>query len=359
MGVPALARGLGLWAWTRVSGLAVASGPLSGFWPVWLTTRLMITAILVVAVGCVAGWAFLRRAPMVRPLGEAGKVTAVKGRMGSGKSMFAMTMAVRQLEAGAYVATNFTMHVAHSSECQVGCKRPLFPGARWTLFRSLDDLAELKGDFEWSGGRRKCVRRVVVVIDEAQDLISADARSLPAVARFVLKNMRKNGIDLYWLTQDDGGVHKRLKSLTNEFVYCRSAKGRIFYAYFYDTAEKWGKPKRHTFVMKYKLDPRIASAYDTAEIIVPDVALMDERLTRAVKASTRRLGESGGAAPPPVGAVAPVRIRQRTAGDRVISSKTGRPESVGGGSQGRPVEAPEAPDEWWRSVPGGVAAPSP
>jgi hypothetical protein len=253
----------------------VKTNPL-GFWPKWLSPQVVWGFVVVCIVGTVLLKLLLRRPPKVRALDSAGRVIGIVGRMGSGKSYLAVRTAYAQLKAGAHVASNFTMR-----------PESLGKGGTWRRFNGWADLAELHGDFielragKWVAvdpwepevGRRRLVRRMVVIVDEAQLLASSiDQTKMPMVAQKTLGNLRKLGIDLYWLSQHESRVAKRLRDSTNEMYVCRASrrKGSItFYASVWEP-EHVRKPDKMLYRMKYKFDPKIARLYDTLEVVGPD-----------------------------------------------------------------------------------------
>lgn len=236
----------------------------------------------------------LGRPPKARAVHEHGRVIGFLGPMGSGKTYSAVRAAWQNIEAGADVYTNFTMHLRHEVECDSDCELPVVDGAgRWHRVTTMDEVAELRGEFVTTRGRKKCVRRFVCIIDEVQDLLSSDHGGLSDTARFGIKNIRKNGGDLTWTSQSEGGVHARLKALTNQYAVCSSfqtRKGPKFTVTYYER-ENLRKAGKELFTTKYRFDPVIGDLYDTAEIVVPDDDYVDERLAAVL--ATAGIGAHG------------------------------------------------------------------
>lgn len=175
----------------------------------------------------------------------SGRVVGVVGRMGSGKSYFAVRMAYSRLRAGARVCTNFTMNL------------PPHLAGNWQQFHGWDQFAELSD--------------AVVIIDEAH-LWAPSSQHLhfPTVARFKLSQARKFGLDVYWISQHEDRVNRTLRDLTNMVYVCRSFfEGRYFSAKGYEP-EKLRKKGEHIDRRGYRLDLRVANMYDTLEILDVD-----------------------------------------------------------------------------------------
>lgn len=252
--------------------IGAAANPL-GFWPVWLTPQVMwgsFGGLVVLGAGL---WLLSTRPSRPRPICEAGRVIGVVGLMGSGKSYMAVRLAAAQLDAGADVASNFSMHLDAKS------------GGQWRLFRDFADFAELTGDVDPDTGKIR--RRMVVIIDEAHLLApSNEPNALSRVARWKISQARKFGLDIYWISQHESKVAKPLRDLTTHLYVCKSTgrgKGLRFSATAYDpaTARKAGK---ELFRVAYRFEERIARMYDTLEIVEGSddgAAGRDGQMTRA------------------------------------------------------------------------------
>jgi hypothetical protein len=316
--------------------------------PSWAGPGTMWKVVGGVLLLAVVGRALLHRPPKLRVLTESGRVTGYIGRMGSGKTYAAVRSAYDHLAAGADVYTNFTMHLEHRTgedHCPHDCELPVLANAgRWQLVRTMDDVGKLRGEFETVRGRKVCVRRFVVILDEVQDLLSADHGGLSDTARFTIKNLRKFGGDLLWTSQSDGGVHRRLKDLTNQYGVCssaRSRKGRTFKVAYFDP-ENLRKAGKQLYTIKYSIEPRIAGLYDTSEIVVPEEEYVDDRLSVVLDATgvgVKKRGDVRGTS-----------TAHRSSG-QATKRATPRPASgpvvVGGMSEGwarRGVTIPTAPE---------------
>lgn len=201
---------------------------------------------------------------------QRGRVVGIVGRMGSGKSYFAVRMAYSRMKRGATIYTNFSMNLdpTHSEPCPANCVRrkrckcargcPCQMAARWHRFEGWDQFLHISN--------------AVVIIDEA-DLYapSHDPRCISDAVRWKLKMCRKHKIDLYWIAQGHMKVSSLLRNvLTNEIRVCTSwFGGKYFTAKTYQP-EHVGRDKKHTSRSGYRLNRRIAGLYDTLETIRGD-----------------------------------------------------------------------------------------
>jgi hypothetical protein len=256
--------------------------------PWWAEGRVVWKAFLGVVILTLLGRVLLRRPTKVRATDESGRVVGYIGRMGSGKTYAAVRSAHAHLLAGCDVYTNFSMHLRHDELCPEDCELPVIEGAgKWRLIRTMDQVAGLRGEFEVVRGRRRCTRRFVIILDEVQDLLSSDHGKLSDTARYTIKNLRKFGGDLLWTSQSEGGVHARLKALTNQYGVCSSEKargGRKFKVTYYDP-ETLRKPGKALFATTYRMEGEIGDLYDTSEIVVPESGYVDERLAVVLSAT--------------------------------------------------------------------------
>lgn len=191
----------------------------------------------------------------------SGRVIGVVGRMGSGKSYFAVRMAHNRMRAGAQVVTNFSMTL------------PAELAGKWRQFNGWEQFAELED--------------CVVIIDEAH-LYAPSSQHLhfPMIARFKLAQARKFGLDVYWISQHEDRVNRTLRDLTNMIYVCRSFfDGKYFSANGYEP-EKLRRKDEHIDRRGYRFDASIANLYDTLEIL--DV---DEHVAQGM-AGARKIGQA-------------------------------------------------------------------
>ena len=173
----------------------------------------------------------------------AGRVVGVVGQMGTGKSYAAVKMAAERLSLGVDVYSNFSMNVPDEWE---GTWRPF---SSWLQFASIRDA--------------------VVIIDEAHLYAPSYAHArFPQPARTALAFARKNGLDVYWISQHEDRVNRTLRDLTNEISVCTKRGNRFVLTTW--PSEVVRRRGEHVMRQSYRFDPAIGDLYDTGEIIAPD-----------------------------------------------------------------------------------------
>jgi hypothetical protein len=198
--------------------------------------------------------------------GGCGRVVGVVGRMGSGKSYMAVRMAYRRLQAGANVATNFTMKLDGD---------PTITG-HWIQWNGWEDFAELEN--------------CVVIIDEAQLYAPSNkVLNFPTVARWKLAQARKFRLDVYWVSQHENRVNSVLRDLTHMIYVCQAwMGGKVFVAYGYEP-ENIRRKGSHIDRLTYRFELKIGELYDTLQIIDADSHLVagDASMQRAAELGRR------------------------------------------------------------------------
>lgn len=210
-----------------------------------------------------------------------GRVVGIIGKMGSGKSYFAVRMAYRRMVKGAAIYSNFSMHLdpLHPEPCPEKCETkgrckcvrhcPCQMAKRWTKFT----------DWEQFLG----ISHAVVIIDEADLLAPAhDNKCISDAVRWKLKMCRKHKIDLYWIAQDHSQVSRLLRSvLTNEIRVCESWFGGYYFSAKTYPPKLVGRKGKHTSRSGFALNKRIAGLYDTLETIKGDSSIGDGTMAKA------------------------------------------------------------------------------
>lgn len=202
---------------------------------------------------------------------QSGKVIGIIGKMGSGKSFFAVRMAYQRMLRGAEIYTNFSMNLGPTHEtpcgdkCQAKGRRPgrcrcvkhcpCQLAGRWHRFEGWEQFAT--------------ITNAVVIIDEADLYAPAyDAKAIPDYIKWKLKMCRKHKVDLYWIAQSETQVSRILRlTLTNEIRVCQSwFGGKLFTAKTYPPAHV-GRAKKHTGRSGFLMRSNVAGLYDTLETI--------------------------------------------------------------------------------------------
>lgn len=195
-----------------------------------------------------------------------GRVVGVIGRMGSGKTLFAVAEMRRRFRAGLRVSSNFKL--SFPCTCSRRHKRRYSEGVHagncysrraelWSPFRGWEELALL--------------RNCVVVLDEAHLYAPAVAGyALSIDARWAISMCRHNSIDLYWITQHESRVTKTLRDLTTEMVLCKRYRfPRRCKAVGWEP-EEFRQPRKWMWSKTYRPDRSLRKLYDTHELVLPD-----------------------------------------------------------------------------------------
>ncbi len=174
----------------------------------------------------------------------------VLGRFGAGKTYFMTWYGVRALKAGRKVFANYSVMV------------PLPNGEEGpsTLFaRRVTNWTEVIN----------AGRGALILLDEA-DLWweSSDWKAPKEVSAFC-KQIRKEDMTLFWSSQDDNFVSKKLRRLTNAYWIGESMGGGHNYTMY--AAENFDRPSMRQKIAKQFLfrTDEIMSSYDTREIVQP------------------------------------------------------------------------------------------
>jgi ABC-type dipeptide/oligopeptide/nickel transport system ATPase component len=176
----------------------------------------------------------------------SGQVTGIVGRMGSGKSYTAVRIALDRLGRGVDVASNFKIDTE-----ALGLK------GKWIPFTGWDQFATLKN--------------CVVIVDEAHLYAPSSAHlHFPMVAKRALAFARKNGLDVFWISQHEDRVNRSLKDLTSTMMLVESYfSGKMFVLKGWEP-EDFRKAKKHLTRRMYLRKKAIMSAYDTTELVEVD-----------------------------------------------------------------------------------------
>jgi hypothetical protein len=90
------------------------------------------------------------------------------------------------------------------------------------------------------------------------------------IARVGLSDARKNGLDVYWMTQDVARVNTTVRHLTTTLARTESFFGGKWFRITFWEPKEFGKRKKHALRKWYRLDLAIADRYDTFAKIATD-----------------------------------------------------------------------------------------
>jgi len=221
---------------------------------------------------------------------RAGFCTIVTGRKGHGKSIFSVHEALRHLGKPVYCKkctkkpelrklhnafsprlSKRWYHYGHvATNCSLSLPARLEPF--WIHVASWDDLAT------WSmqeDGVNMTVEELLphgtlVIIDEAHLWCPARAGEvLPARQKLLLSQCRKLVLEAVFITQNLLNVAVGLRRQTDEVAVCRKGMFGVMVVRFWDPEEVERPGKRSLWKYRYRVTRRVASAYDTFELILP------------------------------------------------------------------------------------------
>jgi len=334
------------------------------------------TFVLVLVVGALFLWLLtFRRRVLYVP--TDGLVSGVVGRMGTGKSLFLVTTVLlpycRALVAGGVwrdsegikhagrvdglsgrpmvrVVTNFLFD---PPEALAGIdRRVVEPEPGLSVFSALLKVAESIGETEgpWKDDRGKLhpwtekppagVRRLpaingLVILDELHLFCSASDVTVAADASYFFTMARKLNCEVWWASQSEMKVHKRIRDESSELWLCARLGGIVaalapgwHVARSYETPQQIDKaraaaglsggrvkPPVPTAKRAYRGNRRVFSFYNSFDLLLPD----DRRTARTVSvagdvASRYRVTHNATSAPA-LGAIGPMSSAQAASDD--------------------------------------------
>jgi hypothetical protein len=173
-------------------------------------------------------------------------ITCYFGKLGQGKTYALAQHALRELERGRIVYSNFYIDWNGAPPTRIGKKiiRPAIPKSNFRPFKSVEQFMEMENG--------------LVALDEGWIYFdSYKMTSLPIDIRMKILQSRKDGLDIAYTSQRPEQVHVALRAMTNEYYECEA--GRIpftRYPVFYrynadlvngvirrDSATKWVEKK--------------------------------------------------------------------------------------------------------------------
>lgn len=262
----------------------------------------LIIPAFMALIAMVLGW-FMRSTSTGARRVRAGRVTGVVGRKGGGKTLFMThellrTIGTRQLcgpctnEQGRNVFHRATIATNGTLELPEG----LLP--YYVHLDSFDDIAVVGEDGKPYVKLPHCT---LVAIDEAhlKGWFPAQAGvMLPPIVQWYLSQCRKPHHEVMWLTQHETRCSAGMKVLTDEMGLCTKGMFRQMKVRFWEPEnfrlKGLGKDRnRPDWTFRYRVTRRLASAYNTYELLMPDL----DQLTEAKPPSRRKAGGGGAGAP--------------------------------------------------------------
>jgi hypothetical protein len=219
----------------------VPSPSWPGFLPDPVLTAWCFGAALVLfaAVG-VTYWWLERRSH--RP---AGRIYGIVGRMGQGKSLFAVVrIIIPTVRCGYRVVTNFD------------CELP--DGSRPT---------QLNGRCLWE--ELQYVRDSVVVLDETHMYAPSSQMAMVPEASWWCSMARKCGSDLYWISQNVMKVHKRLRDDSHGIWKVEKLGNKSFRALAFEPERIESSVAQPYDKRRYRLTDQAIAVYNSFELIPP------------------------------------------------------------------------------------------
>jgi len=180
----------------------------------------------------------------------------VVGRMGSGKTLLAVSRALEAVEAGRPVYANFQLSGANLVESWEDVlrvpHRRSSPGAR----------ACCDGSGEHSDGGS------LVIVDEAQLWWPSTAWQAPAEVRAWLAQLRKLGVTMFWTSQHISHPGKRLVQLSFGVWTCNRLR-QVHEYRLYAPGDVGRRGAVSLATMRVRRTDRLMAAYDTWETVSP------------------------------------------------------------------------------------------
>jgi hypothetical protein len=222
---------------------------------------------------------------------QEGKVFGVVGKMGYGKTSFAVGhFAIPALKQGRTVVSNFTIRDDDLPGRSV-LMRPSSFGSDLLGIGSSLQLDRETGepasgwfvDTACNCGKQDKAQEAcgcngaLVIIDESHLFVPAsNSRQLPVELHQWFTMARKNHVEVVWLTQYWKWVHATVRRLSTDIWDCRPTlvRGR-HEAYCFNPHDMDDKQRIAHAKVDYSITEALVSRYDTYEIVVPAATAFD------------------------------------------------------------------------------------
>jgi hypothetical protein len=213
---------------------------------------------------------------------SSGRVQGVTGVMGSGKSLFIVTRVV--LPAARTMSKKRGLSCAHTFRpvqrfiTNFAMDLP-YPDAEVIVLdgnRLWDHLLELAVEFQPDGSPRL---DAIVIIDEAHFFLPSAKQKMAAKASYFCSMARKLNCEVWWVTQDQMKVHKRLRD-DSDTIWQVGRNGSLwtllagpsswFVARAYKPSDINRANPQALDQRRYRLSKTAIACYNSFDLIVPD-----------------------------------------------------------------------------------------
>jgi hypothetical protein len=232
----------------------------------------------------------------------SGRISGVVGKMGSGKSLFVVTKVI--------LPAARTMQKKHGLVCGHTGRRVRRLITNFSIELPYDvEVIHLDGSRIWDHlvelahelGGDSLRLDALVIIDEAHLFMPSDKMKMATKARWITSMARKMNAEIWWITQNEMKIHKRLRDDTQLIWRVgRSASlwtiiagpSKWFTARAYEPERLNRLNAQPEDQRRYRLSKTAIKAYDSFELIVPD-AEADVSLDSLAKRRAARLAPLG------------------------------------------------------------------
>lgn len=218
----------------------------------------------------------------------SGRIEGVIGVMGSGKSLFAVTKII--LPAARSMSKKRGLYCGHTgrkveriiTNFEMDLPYPDVEVVYLNGSRIFDHLLELAGEWsEWNERKEVFEPKLhaLVIIDEAHLFMPSAKLKLATKAAYVFSMARKMNAEIWWITQNEMKIHKRLRDDTS--MIWRVGRSASLWTLItgpskWFTARGYEPEKLHRLnsaphdQRRYRLSKAAIACYNSFELIVPD-----------------------------------------------------------------------------------------
>jgi hypothetical protein len=226
-----------------------------------LTVPLKLSFI-VLCVALVMG-ALMRRSSTGKRYFQEGRVTGIVGRKGHGKTVFLVH------ELRRHVGTK-----VRCNQCTRKHGKPVWHYGKIASNGILSLPPDLAEHYIHVTGWADLVdlpHCTLIGIDEMHLWAPATAGlQLPEYVRWLLSQCRKLGLEIVWVSQHEDRVSLGVRRQTDEVGVCKRGMFRAMKVEFYEPEDLRKKGVKPAWRFRYKVTKKVASAYNTYELLQPD-----------------------------------------------------------------------------------------